>query len=79
MIAVLGGAGYIGSHMVRCLLEAGEPCVVFDSLEGGHRAAVPASVPLIEGDLRVRADLDRLFTTHPDIDVVIANFGQIDD
>lgn len=71
MIAVLGGAGYIGSHMVRLLVEAGEAVIVFDFLENGHRAAVPSTVPLVEGDLRRRTDLDRLFTTYPEIDVVM--------
>lgn len=49
-ILVTGGAGYIGSHTVRLLLERGHDVVVYDSLEMGHRAAVPAD-RLVVGDL----------------------------
>jgi UDP-glucose 4-epimerase len=47
-ILVTGGAGYIGSHTVRHLLDAGFYVVVVDNLSTGHRAAVPAEVPLVE-------------------------------
>jgi UDP-glucose 4-epimerase len=56
-ILVTGGAGYIGSHAVRCFLEHGYEVVVLDSLSHGHAAAVPASV-LVHGDL---ADEDFVF------------------
>lgn len=49
-ILVCGGAGYVGSHMVRCLLDAGWRVTVFDNLSTGHREAI-GNVPLIEGDL----------------------------
>ncbi|HKY93570.1 MAG TPA: UDP-glucose 4-epimerase GalE [Nevskiaceae bacterium] len=39
-VLVLGGAGYVGSHMVRRLLEAGHDVLVFDNLSTGHRAAI---------------------------------------
>ena len=70
MILVIGGAGYIGSHMVRLLREAGEPHLVLDSLENGHRAAVGGS-PFVQADLRDRAALDRVFAENPQIDAVI--------
>jgi UDP-glucose 4-epimerase len=49
-ILVTGGAGYIGSHMVQALVEAGESVVVIDNLTTGFSAFVPAGVPLLIGD-----------------------------
>lgn len=69
MIMVVGGAGYIGSHVVRQLRESGIPHLVFDNLSSGHRAAIGSSA-LIKGDLRSRADLDRVFAEHT-IDLVM--------
>lgn len=70
MILVLGGAGYIGSHMLKRLREAGEPHLAFDNFEQGHRAALDGS-PAFEGDLRDPASLARVFAEHPEIDVVM--------
>ena len=60
-ILVLGGAGYIGSHTARALVETGRDVVVADNLETGFRAAVPAKARFYEGDIRDRAFLDQLF------------------
>src|SRR5690606_2285440 len=49
-VLVTGGAGYIGSHMVYALADAGEDVVVLDNLSTGFRWALPQSVPLYEGD-----------------------------
>ena len=49
-VLVTGGAGYIGSHTVLELLDAGEKPVVLDDLSTGFRWAVPEGVPLIVGD-----------------------------
>ena len=62
-ILVLGGAGYIGSHTARALVEAGRDVVVADNLETGFHAAVPAGARFYEGDIRDRAFLDKLFET----------------
>lgn len=59
-ILVLGGAGYIGSHTVHALIEAGRDVVVADNLVTGHRAAVHPQARLYEGNLSDRAFLDRL-------------------
>ena len=48
-ILVTGGAGYIGSHMVHELVDAGEPVVVLDNLSTGQRSALPPGVPLTVG------------------------------
>ena len=59
-VLVVGGAGYIGSHMVRALVSRGVECAVFDNLSTGHRAAVgPAT--LHEGDLGDAAALADVF------------------
>lgn len=53
-VMVVGGAGYIGSHAVRLLLDAGHTVCVYDNLSRGHRQAVPEGM-LVEGDLADRA------------------------
>lgn len=58
-ILVTGGAGYIGSHMVKTLLRAGHDAVVYDDLSAGHRDAV-SGAGLVEGDIR---DVGRLTET----------------
>jgi len=69
-ILVCGGAGYIGSHTVKALLEAGKEVVVYDNLHKGHREAVPKEVPFHLGDLRSKTELRELFETE-EIDAVI--------
>ncbi len=58
-ILVVGGAGYIGSHMVRLLQQSAHEAWVYDNLSTGHRQAVPAS-RLIEGDLGDRAHVENV-------------------
>ena len=48
---VTGGAGYIGSHVVRCLQGSGRDVVVLDDLSSGHREFVPDGVPLVTGSV----------------------------
>jgi UDP-glucose 4-epimerase len=48
-ILVTGGAGYIGSHMVHELVDAGEPIVVLDNLSTGFRFLIPSAVPFVAG------------------------------
>jgi UDP-glucose 4-epimerase len=48
-ILVTGGAGYIGSHMVHELVDAGEPVVVLDNLSTGFRFLLPSAVAFIAG------------------------------
>lgn len=65
-LLVTGGAGYIGSHTVKHLLQAGERIVVLDNLVFGHRQALPASdrVTLVEGDMTDAALVEKLFSEH---------------
>src|SRR5512140_1603452 len=49
-VLVTGGAGYIGSHMVQALVEAGESVVVIDNLSTGFSQFLPQGVPLFIGD-----------------------------
>ena len=71
-ILVLGGAGYIGSHMVDRLVEAGqEKVVVVDNLVTGHRAAVHPDAVFYEGDLADQDFMRKVFKENPDVDAVI--------
>jgi UDP-glucose 4-epimerase len=60
---VTGGAGYIGSHVVRALTASGRNVVVLDDLSSGHREFVPSDVTLVEGSIVDRASVDSAFTT----------------
>ncbi|MEM9086165.1 MAG: UDP-glucose 4-epimerase GalE [Pseudomonadota bacterium] len=60
-VLVTGGAGYIGSHAVLALLDAGYPVAVIDNLSTGFRFAVPEGVPLYEGDIEDQTLLARIF------------------
>lgn len=60
-ILVVGGAGYIGSHMVKFLNAKGFDVTVFDNLSRGFRDAIVGG-ELVEGDLQNREQLDELFS-----------------
>ncbi len=60
-VLVTGGAGYIGSHAVLALRDAGWPVAVIDNLTTGFRFAVPDGVPLYEGDIEDGELLGRIF------------------
>ena len=68
-ILVTGGAGYIGSHVVRQLAEAGEKVVVLDNLSTGFRSAVQGA-KLIVGDTGDRELVDRILAEN-DIDTIL--------
>ncbi|MEP3052448.1 MAG: UDP-glucose 4-epimerase GalE [Erythrobacter sp.] len=60
-VLVTGGAGYIGSHAVLALKDAGWPVAVIDNLSSGFRFAVPDDVPLYEGDIEDSGLLRQIF------------------
>ena len=60
-ILVLGGAGYIGSHTVYELIDAGKEVVIADNLETGHIEAVHPKAKFYQGDIRNRAFVDSVF------------------
>lgn len=61
---VTGGAGYIGSHVVKALADAGLATVVVDDLSSGFREFVPADVPFVEGTILDRELLVRTMSEH---------------
>jgi UDP-glucose 4-epimerase len=61
-ILICGGAGYIGSHMVKMLAGQGHQVVVFDNLSTGHKGAVSCGVELVQGDLLRPDELAALFS-----------------
>ena len=69
-ILVLGGAGYIGSHTVSELVDAGEEVVIADSLETGHIEAVNPKAKFYQGDIRDKKFIDSVFDNEK-IDAVI--------
>ncbi len=62
-LLVTGGAGYVGSHLVKELAGASYHPIVFDNLSEGHRNAIHGG-HLVEGDLKSFEDLHRLFSSY---------------
>ena len=76
-ILVVGGAGYIGSHMVKMLLDAGHNVITFDNLSSGFRDAVLGG-EFIKGDLADLAAIDNVFETYqPDAVMHFASYIQV--
>ena len=75
-VLVTGGAGYIGSHAVLALVDAGWPVVVIDNLSTGFEWAVAKEALLIQGDIADQALVGRLIREH-DIGAIIHFAGSI--
>jgi UDP-glucose 4-epimerase len=63
-VLVTGGAGYIGSHAVLALLDAGWPVVVIDNLSTGFEWAVPGEARFVKGDIADQPLVERLIAEH---------------
>ncbi|MGE0862859.1 MAG: UDP-glucose 4-epimerase GalE [Vicinamibacterales bacterium] len=63
-VVVTGGAGYIGSHAVRALVDAGHAVAVLDDLSAGHAESVPAGVPLVRAAIHDVDTMRRLLLEH---------------
>ena len=61
-VLVVGGAGYIGSHMVAALVESGAEAIVLDNLIKGHKKAVWPGAKFYEGTMQDATLLDKIFT-----------------
>jgi UDP-glucose 4-epimerase len=75
-VLVTGGAGYIGSHTVLALAEAGEDVVVIDDLSTGFSAYLPEGVPLFIGDAGDENLLEGVIAQH-DIESIIHFAGSV--
>jgi UDP-glucose 4-epimerase len=75
-ILVTGGAGYIGSHMVWRLIDAGETVVVADRLSTGFEWALAPEATLMRGDIGDAGFLDQVFAAHS-IEAIIHFAGSI--
>ena len=69
-VLVTGGAGYIGSHAVKVLLEKGYEVVVVDNLETGHKEAVDARAKLYVGDIADGSLMDKVFSENQIVGVI---------
>ncbi len=63
-VVVTGGAGYIGSHAVRALVDAGHDVAVLDDLSAGHAQAVPKGVPLVRARIHDHDAVKQLLVDH---------------
>ena len=75
-ILITGGAGYIGSFMVKSALDKGDEVVVVDSLERGHEKVVNPKAKLVVGDLRKKEFVENIFSGRK-FDAVIHFAGYI--
>jgi UDP-glucose 4-epimerase len=75
-VLVTGGAGYIGSHMVHALVDAGESVVVIDNLSTGFSEVLPQGVPLFIGDAADENLVEGVIAAHA-VDAIIHFAGSV--
>ncbi|MDP3988037.1 MAG: SDR family NAD(P)-dependent oxidoreductase [Candidatus Levybacteria bacterium] len=66
-ILVTGGAGFIGSHMARRLLDEGNKVTVFDNLSTGIKSYIPKAADFILGDVKEEKDVKKVFSKKFDV------------
>jgi len=76
-VLVIGGAGYIGSHVVKAMLRAGHEITVFDNLSSGQRCNLFDVATFIEGDARKEDDIEKAFRYGFDSCVYLAAFKAV--
>jgi UDP-glucose 4-epimerase len=69
-ILVTGGCGYIGSHMVHALADAGERVVVVDDLSTGFRSTLPKTIPLFVGDVGDESMVEAIIKKHDVTEII---------
>ncbi len=75
-VLVTGGAGYIGSHAVLALLDAGHQPIVIDNLVTGFRWAIAENTPFFEGDISNSELVQRIISAH-NIDAIMHFAGSV--
>jgi UDP-glucose 4-epimerase len=75
-VLVTGGAGYIGSHAVLALRDAGWPVIVIDNLVTGFRWAVPGDVPFHQGDVADQPFVEQVLRDH-DVKAILHFAGSV--
>jgi UDP-glucose 4-epimerase len=75
-VLVTGGAGYIGSHMVLALADAGQPVVVLDNLSTGFAWAISPAAKLVQGDIGDEALVGAIIREHK-VDAIVHFAGSI--
>ena len=63
-VLITGGAGYIGSHISKKLVQEGIKVVIIDNLANGHQKAIPSSAEFFLGDINSGKDLEQIFKKH---------------
>jgi UDP-glucose 4-epimerase len=76
-VLVIGGAGYIGSHVVKAMLGAGHSVTVFDNLSSGQLVNLFPKADFISGDIRHPEDIDGAFARGFDACVHLAAFKAV--
>lgn len=76
-VLVIGGAGYIGSHVVKELMKAGHQVSVFDNFSSGLRQNLFAENEFIYGNIMIKSDLDAAFAKGFDAFVHLAAFKAV--